>query len=162
MNLSFVLCPSVLSIGFLAAETPSDSQGLRVTVDPATGDYSIGQLGSASDVLQASVAAMVDGRWLRARDYPKHSITESTASDDLGTALEWTVRHSGLAGAPELLCILHSYTDRPFGDIQVHVLNSSRQTIHIEAIRPIEATQGKILDLGGRSLQTGFSQTVSA
>lgn len=159
MNLSFVHCSSVSSIGFLAlllslfnyaflaAETPSDSQGLRVTVDPATGDYSIGQLGSASDVLRATAAAMVDGHWLRARDYPKHGITESIASDDLGTAHEWTVRHSGFAGAPELLCILHSYTDRPFGDIQVHVLNSSRQTIHIEAIRPIEATQGKILDL---------------
>jgi hypothetical protein len=162
MNLSFVLRSSVSLIGFLAllmssfnyaflaAETTSDSQALRVAVDPATGDYSIGQLGSASDMLQATVAAKMDGHWLRARDYPKHSITESTASDDLGTAHEWTVRHSGLASAPELLCILHSYTDRPFGDIQVHVLNSSRQTIHIEAIRPIEATQGKILDLGGR------------
>ena len=93
MNLSFVHCPSVLSIGFLAlllssfdyaflaAETPSDSQGLRVTVDPATGDYSIGQLGSASDVLQASVAAMVDGRWLRARDYPKQPGAFSAASE---------------------------------------------------------------------------------
>ncbi len=175
MNLSFVLRSSVSLIGFLAllmssfnyaflaAETTSDSQGLRVTVDPATGDYSIGQPGSASEVLQATVAAMVDGHWLRARDYPKHSITESTASDDLGTAHEWTVRHSGLAGAPELLCILHSYTDRPFGDIQVHVLNSSTQTIHIGAIRPIEATQGKVLDLGGpvasdRVLSDSFSE----
>jgi len=175
MNPSFVLCKSVSLIGFLAlllssfnyaflaAETTSDSQALRVTVDPATGDYSIGRPGSASDVLQATVAAMVDGHWLRARDYPKHSITESTASDDLGTAHEWTVRHSGLDGAPELLCILHSYTDRPFGDIQVHMLNSSRQTIHIEAIRAIEATQGKILDLDGpvasdRVLSDSFSE----
>ena len=175
MNLSFVLRSSVSLIGFLAllmssfnyaflaAETTSDSQALRVAVDPATGDYSIGQLGSASDMLQATVAAKMDGHWLHARDYPKHSITESTASDDLGTAHEWTVRHSGLAGAPELLCILHSYTDRPFGDIQVHVLNSSTQTIHIGAIRPIEATQGKVLDLGGpvasdRVLSDSFSE----
>src|SRR3984893_5356158 len=110
MNVSFVHCPSALSIvflalllslfnyAFLAAETPSDSQGLLVTVDHATGDYSIGKLGSASGVLRANAAAMVDGHWLRARDYPKHSITESIASDDLGTAHEWTVRHSGLDG----------------------------------------------------------------
>src|ERR1700724_258664 len=105
MNLSFVLCSSVSLIGFLAllmssfnyaflaAETTSDSQGLRVTV-AATGDYSIGQPGSASDMLQATVAAKMDGHWLRARDYPKHSITESTASDDLGNAHEWRGRHS--------------------------------------------------------------------
>src|ERR1700686_402201 len=98
MNPSFVLCKwvsligflglllSSFNYGFLAAETTSDSQALRVTVDPATGDYSIGRPGSASDVLRATAAAMVDGHWLRARDYPKHSITESIASDDLGTA----------------------------------------------------------------------------
>ena len=175
MNLSFVHCPSLSSIGFLvllmssfscvslAAETTSDSKGLSVTVDPATGDYAIGQLGTSLNVLTATVGTKVDGRWLHARDYPKHTITESIANDDLGTAHEWTVRHSGLAGAPELLCILHSYTDRPFGGIQVHVLNGSRQTIHIEAIRPIEATLGKILDLGGpvasdRVLSDSFSE----
>jgi alpha-galactosidase len=175
MNLSFVHRRSVSSIGFLAllmssfnfaflaAETTSDSQNLRLTVDPATGDYAIGQLGSASEVLTATVTAKVDGRWVHARDYPNHTITESVVKDDLGLAHEWTVRHSGLAGTPELLCILHSYTDRPFGVIQVHVLNSSKQTIHIEAVRPIEAIQGKILDLGGpvasdRVLSDSFSE----
>jgi alpha-galactosidase len=157
------LLMSSFSYAFLASETSSDSQGLRLTVDRATGDYTLRQLGSASDVLTATVAAMVDGRWLRARDYPEHTITESIAKDDLGMAHQWTVRHSGLAGAPELLCILHSYTDRPFGDIQVQVQNSSRHTIHIETMRPIEAIQGKILDLGGpvasdRVLSDSFSE----
>src|SRR6266849_5357118 len=175
MNLSFVLRSSVSLIGFLAllmssfnyaflaAETTSDSQALRVAVDPATGDYSIGHLGSASDMLQATVAAKMDGHWLHARDYPKHSITESTANDDLGTAHEWTVRHSGLEGAPELICTLHSYRDKPFGDIQVQVLENAGRTIHIKAIRPIEARQNRILDLGGpaaldRVLSDSFSE----
>jgi alpha-galactosidase len=175
MNPSFVLRRSVSSIGclallmssfhfaFLAPETTSDSPGLRLAVNPATGEYAIGQLGSASEVLTATVAANVNGRWVHARDYPNHKITESTANDDLGIAHEWTVRHSGLAGAPELLCILHSYPDRPFGDIQVRVQNSSSQTIHIQVIRPVEAIQGKILDLGGpvasdRVLSDSFSE----
>jgi alpha-galactosidase len=175
MNPSFVHRRSVSSIGFLAllassfhfpflaGEMTPGSPGLRLTVDPATGDYAIGEPGSASDVVTATVAAKVDGRWVRARDYPNHTITESLAKDDLGIAHEWTARHSGLAGAPELLCILHSYPDRPFGDIQVHVQNSSTQTIHIEVIRPVEATQGKILDLGGpvasdRVLSDSFSE----
>src|SRR5713226_488810 len=175
MNLSFVHGPSVSSIGFLAllmssfncallaAETTSESQGLRLTVDPVTGDYTIAKLLSASEVLTATVGAKIDGRWLHARDYPKHTISESIASDDLGNAHEWTVRHSGLAGAPDLICTLHSYTDRPFGDIQVQVRNSTGRTIHIEAIRSIEAGQGKILDLDGpvtsdRVLSDSFSE----
>jgi hypothetical protein len=175
MNLSHIYCRSVSSIGFLAllvisfnftfsaAEVTSDSPGLRLTVDPVTGAFAIGQPGSSSDVLTASVAAKVDGRWLRARDYPKHSITESTANDDLGVVREWTIKHSGLAGAPDLLCILHSYKDRPFGGIQVRLQNSSNQTVHVETIRPIEAIQSKILDLGGpaasdRVLSDSFSE----
>src|SRR5437867_11667602 len=173
MNLSIVHCRSVTSIGvlgllvgslncvILAEETTS--QGLCVTVSPTTGDYAIGQLGTAADVLTASVAAKVDGRWLHARDYPKHSIAESIVNDDLGTAHEWTVRHSGLEGAPELICTLHSYRDKPFGDIQVQVLENAGRTIHIQAIRPIEARQNRILDLGGpaaldRVLSDSFSE----
>ena len=173
MNLSIVHCRSVTSIGvlgllvgslncvILAEETTS--QGLRVTVSPTTGDYAIGQLGTAADVLTASAAAKVDGRWVHARDYPKHSIAESIVNDDLGTAHEWTVRHSGLERAPELICTLHSYRDKPFGDIQVQVLENAGRTIHIQAIRPIEARQNRILDLGGpaaldRVLSDSFSE----
>jgi alpha-galactosidase len=146
-----------------ANSTASASQGLRVTVSPATGDYAIGQPGTTSDVLTVAVAVKVDGRWLHARDYPKHSIIESNVNDDLGMAHEWTVRHEGLAGAPELICILHSYEDRPLGDVQVQVLNLSGKAIHIQAIRPIEAARGKILDLGGpaaldRVLSDSFSE----
>src|ERR1700738_3496705 len=128
MNLSFARRPSVALIGFLAVlvnsfshgfaaeEVTPDSQGLRLTVDRTTGDYKIAQHGSDLEVLAAAVAAKVDGRWLHARDYPKHTITESFANDDLGIAHEWSVRHFGLDGAPELLCTLHSYADSPFGD----------------------------------------------
>jgi alpha-galactosidase len=147
----------------VAESTAPASLGLRVTISPATGDYTIEQPGTTSDVLTATVGAKVDGRWLHARDYPKHSITESIANDDLGAAHEWTVKHSGLSDAPELICTVHSYTDKPFGDVQVHLSNGSTQTIHIEAIRPMEATQGKILDLRGpaaldRVLSDSFSE----
>ena len=174
MKLSLVLKSSAASILFLAPlmssfnyghlsaeKTTSASLGLHVS--SATGDYAIGQAGKGADVLTAAVAAKVDGRWLHASDYPKHTVTESVANDDLGMAHEWTVRHSGLAGAPEMICTLHSYRDNPLGDIRVRVLNGSGETIRIEAIRPIEALQGKILDLGGpvaldRVLSDSFSE----
>ncbi len=101
--LFLALLMSSFNHGHLAAEeTKSSSHPLRVTVSPTTGDYAIGQPGAASDVLTAGVAAKVGGRWLHARDYPEHSVTESDANDDLGTAHEWTIRHSGLADAPEI------------------------------------------------------------
>ena len=174
MELSLVLKSSAASILFLtlpmssfnyghlsAEKTTSASLGLHVS--SATGDYAIGQAGKGADVLTAAVAAKVNGRWLHASDYPKHTVTESVANDELGMAHEWTVRHSGLAGAPELICTLHSYRDSPLGDILVRVLNGSGETIRIEAIRPIEALQGKILDLGGpvaldRVLSDSFSE----
>jgi alpha-galactosidase len=174
MKLSLVLKSSAASILFLtllmssfnyghlsAEKTTSASLGLHVS--SATGDYAIGQAGKGADVLTAGVAAKVNGRWLHASDYPKHAVTESVANDDLGMAHEWTVRHSGLAGAPEMICTLHSYRDSPLGDIRVRVLNGSGETIRIEAIRPIEALQGKILDLGGpvaldRVLSDSFSE----
>lgn len=174
MKLSLVLKSSAASILFLAPlmssfnyghlsaeKTTSASLGLHVS--SATGDYAIGQAGKGADVLTAAVAAKVDGRWLHASDYPKHTVTESVTNDDLGMAHEWTVRHSGLAGAPEMICTLHSYRDNPLGDIRVRVLNGSGETIRIEAIRPIEALQGKILDLGGpvaldRVLSDSFSE----
>lgn len=154
---------SSVSGAFLGPGTTPDSQGLRVTVEPATGKYSIGQLGNASDVLKATIAAKVDGHWLHADDYPKHTIAESTVQGSLGIAHEWSVRHSGLAGAPELLYVLNSYANVPFGEIQVQVVNSSPRTIHVEAIRLIESAQDHILELGGptasdRVLSDSFSE----
>ena len=150
--LFLVLVTSSVNGALLGARTTPDSQGLRVTVDAATGDYAIGQLGTASDVLKSTIAAKVDGHWLHARDYPKHTITESTVHGNLGIAHEWRVRHSESAGAPDLFYSLSSYANLPFCEIQVQVLNNSSQTIHIEAIRLIEGEEGHILELGGPSV----------
>src|SRR5205814_8675326 len=106
MNLSFIYCRSVTAIGVLglllgslnyaimAEDTTSASCGLRVTVSPTTGDYAIGQADNVGGVLTAKVAAKVAGHWLHARDYPRYSITESTANDDCAMVHEWTLMHS--------------------------------------------------------------------
>src|SRR5437899_10612953 len=126
MNLSFIYCRSVTAIGvlglllgslnyaILAEDTTSASWGLRVTVSPTTGDYAIGQADNVGRALTANVAAKVDGHWLHARDYPRHSSTESTAKQDLKIAHEWTVRHTGRDGAPDLICTLHSDAENLF------------------------------------------------
>src|SRR5437899_8211432 len=81
--LFLVLVTSSVNGALLGARTTPDSQGLRVTVDAATGDYAIGQLGTASDVLKSTIAAKVDGHWLHARDYPKHTIRSEEHTSEL-------------------------------------------------------------------------------
>src|SRR5207247_11189547 len=101
MNLSIAHCRSVASVGalgllmgslnyvLLAEGTTSASQSLRVTVDGATGNYAIGQPGSASDVLIAAVVAKVDGRCVYARDYPKQLMNVSFVLHALGVYNLW-------------------------------------------------------------------------
>ena len=122
---------------------------LNIQIDPADGAYKVGVAGANAFVLHAGVAAQVNGQWLQSRDYPKHSSQESTVSDDMGTAHEWAVTFSGLAGQPDLLYRLRAYPDKPFADIQVFVRNTTGQQINVESIRPVAALGNSILDLNG-------------
>lgn len=140
------------------------TQGLQVKIDPVDGSYTIGASGSDPAVLKADVAIQLDSRWLRSRDYPKHAITKSTVTDDLGTADQWTVTFSGLSDEPNLIYRLRAYPDKPFADIQVVVNNSTSTSIQVESIRSIAALGNSILDLGGpvgedRILSDSFSES---
>lgn len=127
----------------------SKSQGLRVTIDSVDGSYTIGASSSDPVVLKADIAVQLNSRWLESRDYPKHAITKSTVTDDLGASDEWKVTFSGLPGEPDLSYRLRIYPDKPFADIQVVVHNSTTESIQVESIRSIEAVGKSILDLGG-------------
>src|SRR5665213_4010783 len=129
-------------IGILAAQ--DHKQALQVKVSPADGNYSIGAPGLDSPILRAGVAAQLDGQWLKSSSYPKHTIIKSTVPDDLGTANEWTVTFSGLAGEPDLIYHLRAYPDKPVGDIQVIVRNGTSKPIHVESIRIIAASGNSV------------------
>ncbi len=122
---------------------------LNIQIDPADGAYKVGVAGGNAFVLHAGVAAQLNDKWLQSKDYPKHSIQESTVSDDMGTAHEWAVTFSGLAGQPDLLYRLRAYPDKPFADIQVFVRNTTGQQVNVESIRPVAALGNSILDLNG-------------
>jgi hypothetical protein len=152
------ICSQVLCLS-----AQSQDQGLRVKVNPANGTYTIGAPGLRSAVLRAGVAVELDGHWLQSASYPKHTVTLSDVPDDLGNAKEWTVLCTGLAGEPDLIYRLNTYSDRPFGDIQVVVHNSTGRQIDVESIRPIEAIGSSILNLGAppsedRVLSDSFSE----
>ena len=128
-----------------------DDAPLQVTVGATDGSYAIGAGGLAGPVLQAQFAVEVDHRWIDSRDYPKHRISQSDVTDDLGAARQWTVHCSGLRGGPDLTLILRAYSSIPFGDIQVIANNTASHTFMIQAIRPVAAEGSGLLNLGGES-----------
>lgn len=147
VDIASILLLASCSMG-MVAQAPNPQNALHVTVDH-DGSYAIGIQGKDLYALKAGIAAEVDGRWLHAADYPKHSIEHSSVTGFLGAATDWQVTCSGLSGQPELIYRLRAYANQPFADIQVTVRNTTAKPIHVEAIRSVEATQEPILNLDG-------------
>lgn len=148
---------------YASLSAQSRISALAARIDSTDGSFALVAQGTQDVGLKAGVAAEVDGRWLHAKDYPHHSVTRSSASDDLGPAEEWTVTFSGLSGEPDLRYNLRHYSDAPFADIEVSVVNTTAKSINVAAIRPVESAGAPILNLGGpvaddRILSDSFSE----
>src|SRR6185437_11642195 len=146
---------------FACVMAQSSNSELNVKVNSADGSYALGT--TEGVVLNAGVAAKVDGRWLQSNDYPHHAQKSSQVNDDLGQAEDWTVTFSGLSGEPDLVYSLRHYSDKPYADIQAWVDNTTGKSIEVEAIRPVAAMGNPILNLGGpvtadRILSDSFSE----
>src|SRR5438128_333858 len=87
----------------MAEPAPIQNQLIFVTVNPSDGTYSIGALGANGPVLRARVGAKVKGRWLTSRDYPRHTVTQSSTTDVLGGYHAIVMTNTGLEGRPELI-----------------------------------------------------------
>ncbi len=146
-GVAFLLGGGLISLA--AQNSPSNDHPLQISVDPVDGRYSIAMPGSSAVALRAGAGVEVDGRWLRAADYPRHSIERSQDEGDLGQASEWQVTYSGISGQPDLIYHLRAYSGRPYGDIQVTVRNTTEKAIHIGGIRSVDSTEDPVLDLGG-------------
>ena len=143
------------------ARAQSSNSELNVKINPTDGSYSLGA--AEGVVLNAGVAAKVDGRWLQSKDYPHHAEKSSQVNDDLGQAEDWTVTFSGLSGEPDLVYSLRRYSDKPYADLQAWVDNTTGKSIEVEAIRPVAAMGNPVLNLGGpvtadRILSDSFSE----
>ena len=136
----------------LQAQSSGKEHGLQIKVNPPDGTYTLAMSGSDSYALRAGVGAEVDGRWLHASDYPRHTVDHSQTQGYLGDATDWQVTYSGISGQPDLIYHLRAYSTEPFGDIQVTVRNTTGKAIHVESIRSVDATEGPIIDLGGPAL----------
>lgn len=161
---SFFLLNLVTFAATFIIATPlcaADKQ-LSFTVNADTGSYSIGIGPTQANILKASFAVHADGHWLRSADFPHHSVTKTAVKGALGDATEWSIAYTGRQDAPDLICHVRVYGDRPFGEIQVEAHNNTGKIIHIESFRLIDATadetvnNGKsaVLNLAGPSAET--------
>ena len=115
----------------------------------ANGDYAIASPGRGGTVIRSDVEADVDGRVLKSSAYPKHTLAQAEFQDEFGGGSLLTVTHTGLAGAPDLTCVLRLYRDQAWGDIAVHVVNTTDRALSVQAIRTVHASDAPVIDLGG-------------
>jgi hypothetical protein len=115
----------------------------------ADGSYSISHSGMPGTVLRSDVGANVDSKVLQSSEYPQHKTVQSDFNDQFGSGSQLTVTHTGLAGAPDLVCILRLYRDQAWGDLQVKVVNTTDKVITVQAVRSIQAQDAPVLNLNG-------------
>jgi alpha-galactosidase len=126
----------------------------------ADGTYSVSAPGISGPVIRSDVEAVVDSMVLKSTDYPQHRVERSESNGQWSSGSTLTVTHTGVAGRPELVCILTLKADQSWGDIAVKVRNTTDRTVTVTSIRSVDATG---IDLGGpdsadRILSDSFSE----
>ncbi len=135
---------------------------LSLTVNAKDGAYQLAVRGG-QPIFTSGVAAQVNHQWLRSADYPRHQVSESTFSDELGSGRAITVTNSGLPGKVDLIYVLQLYEQSPYATLQVTLRNNTEKEVTVRSIRGIEALGEPLLDLGGhafadRILSDSFSE----
>jgi hypothetical protein len=164
-EIAWIAC-LVLGTGLPAAAQPGVSlhnSVLSVTVQPAEGVYEIHSGSLKEAVLIAQVGAEIDHHWVRSGGYAQHHVMESAFTDALGAGHQITVTYSGQPSAPDLICVLRLYDDRPSGDLEVTLQNTIGRTVTVQAIRSVEAAGKQAVNLGAsgavtRVLADSFSE----
>jgi alpha-galactosidase len=137
--------------------TPQDGTGalgsiqgksLSVTIN-ADGSYSVMQSGIPGAVMRSDVGADVNSHRMQSSAYPQHKTVRSEFHDEFGAGPELSVTHTGLPGAPDLVCTYRLYRDQPWGDLEVKVLNTTGQSITVQAIRSVHVTNSPVISLNG-------------
>jgi hypothetical protein len=144
-----VLCATIPSAGQQTASIQNEQ--LTVTVNTHEGSYALRAKGLEQPVLVAHVGAEIDHSWVQSNQYPKRQAEESTFKDALGSGHAIKITFSGLAGKPDLVCVLRLYDQRPYGDVEVTLRNTTGKTLSVEALRIVDAVGKEQVNLGGRA-----------
>lgn len=127
------------------------------------GSYALRSRAIPGVVLRSGVEVDIAGSTLKSSEYPRHLTSVTPFRDELGSGHALTVTYSGSPTVPDLVCVLRVYDDRPWGDLQVGVYNTTSQPIAVHAIRVVRSDVGRVLNLKGsdeqnRVLSDSFSE----
>lgn len=147
--MALVLCGTISSAG--QESNSIESPQLTVTANLHEGSYAIRAKGLEQPTLVSRVGAEIDHAWVRSDQYRKQYAEDSAFTDDLGSGRALKITFSGLAGKPDLVCVLRLYNQQPYGDLQVTLRNTTGKTLNIEALRNVEAVGNDLVNLGGRA-----------
>jgi alpha-galactosidase len=161
-GMGFAMMAGTLLVSAPARSQQLTNDKLTLTVNAQDGSYEL-VVRDGQPIFVSRVAAQINHEWLRSNDYPRHHVSESSFTDELGSGRAVTVTFAGLAGKPELIYVAQVYDQRPYAAVQVHVRNATDQQLTVEAIRSVEAIGDPLLNLGGhpsadRILSDSFSE----
>jgi len=151
-----------LTVAMPCAAQQLTNETLSLSVSAKDGSYQLAVRGG-QPIFTSQVAAQVDHQLLRSSEYPRHQVSESTFSDELGPGHAITVTFSGLDGKPELIYVGQVYDQHPYAAVQVQVRNTTNRELTVQAIRSVDAIGDALVNLGGsasadRILSDSFSE----
>ena len=161
---AFILSISIYAQSNEAVQPTTDTlkgKTIGFSVNAKDGSYTIFDPASGETILHAGVAAEVDHHWLRASEYPRHSVAQENASEEPATQI--TLSCTGLAGKPDLIYSLQLHANPEFVKIIVKIRNGGSVPITVQALRSVDAAGNEIIALGGpeardRVLSDSFSE----
>lgn len=123
---------------------------LSLTVNANHGTYQLAVRG-AQPIFTSRVAAQVNHEWLRSTEYPRHTVSESQFTDDLGSGRTITLTTYGLRDKADLIFAIQLYDQAPYAALQVTIQNTTEKTITLQSVRALELVGDVALSLGGRA-----------
>jgi alpha-galactosidase len=123
---------------------------LSVSTNAKDGTYQLAMKAGQS-IFTSRAGAQIDHEWLRSSDYPRHLVSETRFTDDLGSGQAITVTNSGLQQKPDLIFAIQFYDQAPYATLQVSIQNTTGKTITLQSVRALELIGDSLLNLGGHA-----------
>jgi hypothetical protein len=126
------------------------NDALSVTVNAKDGTYQFA-VRRAQPIFTSRAAAQVNHEWLRSSDYPRHAVSESAFTDELGSGRAITVTNSGLPDKVDLILVIQLYNEAPYAAIQVNLQNTTGKPVSLQSVRALELVGNSLVNLGGHA-----------
>jgi hypothetical protein len=139
---------------FSASEVEATNPDFGVALNEEKGAVRIYARHSKGQLDGVTSAALVNQKWLRSSDYPKHDAAFALFSDALGKGRQLTLTNTGLAGQPDLIMIFRVHVQPAYAEMMVEVKNGTGKPINIGAARFLENEGSSAFSLDGPDAAT--------